>query len=314
MKAKVFDLSGTSKESVTLPSVFETSYKPRLIKRAVLALQTAKLQPKGADPRAGLKNTARYVGTRDASQGQRTINTDRARLPRLTNRGTLLSGRVAKVVQAVGGRTAHAPKSWKVIVEKINKKERKEALRSAIAATTNKELVSERFVLGKSELPIIIDDKFENVNKTKKVIEVLTKIGVNEDLENAKNKRRTRSGKGKMRGRRIKQKKSVLIVTGKTSSVLRAARNIPGVDTVTINSLNVELLAPGAVAGRLTVWTKSAVDALIETKKEADGKKVKETKKAVRKEIKTKKKSTKVKKKTIRKKNTKKKTKKEESE
>jgi large subunit ribosomal protein L4e len=315
MKAKVYDLAGKQGSSIDLPKVFETEYKPVLIKRAVLAQQTAKLQPKGADPRAGLKNTARYVGTRDAPQGQRTINTDKARLPRLTNRGKLLSGRVARVSQAVGGRTAHAPISWKTIVEKINKKEKKTALESAIAATTDKKLVSERFVV-EGELPIIIEDKFESTDKTSKVVDILSKIGLDKDLENAKSKRRTRSGKGKMRGRKIKQKKSILIVTGENSSVLKASRNLPGVDAVTINSLNVELLAPGAVAGRLTVWTKSAIDALKEDKKASkkeDHKKVKEGKKAVRKETKAKKKDVKVKKKTTRKKTTKK-TKKETNE
>ncbi len=275
MKAKIIDMSGTSKGNIDLPSVFETEYKPKLIKRAVLALQTTQKQPKGADQRAGLKNTAVYVGVRGQPTPMRTINVGHARLPRLKNRTNLLYGRVAKVAQSVGGRSPTAPKSWKVIVEKINKKERKLALASAIAATTKKEIVSKRFIFD-NELPIIIDDKFESLAKTKEVVNTLEKIGVGMDLENAKNKTKNRSGKGKARGRKKRVKKSVLIVSGTNSPVLKASRNLPGVDAVTISSLNVELLAPGAEAGRLVVWTKSAIEFLGKEKKKI---KVKEEKK-----------------------------------
>lgn len=303
MKAKIMDISGKEKETLDLPEIFKTEYKPKLIHRAALAIRTTKLQPKGADPRAGLKNTARYIGTRDAPAGTRTINTDKARLPRLSNRGNLMSGRVAKVAQAVGGRNPHAPKSWKVIVERINKKEKKSALESAIAATINKDLVKKRFVFEKN-LPIIIEDKFEEIKKTSDVTKILAKIGVGEDLENAKNKRRKRSGKGKARGRKIKQKKSALIITGKNSSVLKASRNLPGVDAVTVKSLNVDLIAPGGEAGRLVVWTKSAIQALGKKKEKKDD--IRNIKKAVKDELKQKKKIQKNKKKNIRKKKTKK--------
>ena len=150
-------------------------------------------------------------------------------------------------------------------VEEINKKERRLALKSAIAATADKSLVEKRFVVEK-ELPIIVEDKIESVSKTREVSEVLNKIGVGKDLDNAKSKIRKRAGKGKARGRVWKQKKSVLIVTGKNSPVLRASRNLPGVDAVTVRSLNVDLLAPGAQAGRLVVWTKSALKELDEKK------------------------------------------------
>ena len=266
-----------------LPIVFETAYKPNLIKRAALALQTTKKQPKGNDQRAGKKNTALYVGYRGVPAYRRSINVEHARLPRLQNKGALLYGRVANVPQAVGGHRAHGLKAWERTVEKINKKERKLALKSAIAATTMKDLVKLRFIFDK-ELPIIIEDKFESVAKTAEVVDALSKIGVGEDLENAKGKIRKRAGKGKSRGRGWKEKKSVLIVTGTNSAVLRASRNLPGVDAVTVQSLNVDLLAPGAEAGRLVVWTKSAIDELGKEKSEekAQGKEVKANVKEVK--------------------------------
>ncbi len=45
---------------------------------------------------------------------------------------------------------------------------------------------------------------------------------------------------------------------------MKAARNILGMDVVKIDSLNVELLAPGTHPGRLTIWSKSAFDKLEE--------------------------------------------------
>lgn len=302
MKTKIFDVKGNSKENIDLPKVFETEYKPKVIQRAVLAIQTAKLQPKGADVRAGLKNTAVYIGTRDAPAGTKTINTNKARLPRFTNRGSVMSGRVGRVSQAVGGRSPVAPKSWKVVVERVNKKEKKLALLSAIAATANKKLVEKRFIV-EANLPIVIEDEFEKTKKTSEVINILNKIGAGKDLENAKSKRRKRSGRGKTRGRKIKQKKSVLIITGKNSPVLKSSRNLPGVDAVTVNSLNVELLAPGAEAGRLAIWTKSAIEELSEKKKKTTNEKVdlKNIKKKIREEINKNKKIVKNKKKAIRK-------------
>jgi len=261
MKANIIGIDGTTKGSIDLPSVFETEYKPRLIKRAAQAIQTSKKQPKGADPRAGKKNTSTYMGYRGVPAPRRTINVEHARLPRLKNRGALLYGRVAWVPQSVGGFAAHPLKAWEVTIERINKKERKQALKSAIATTTMKELVSKRFIVEK-ELPIVVEDKLEAIAKTSEVIEALNKVGVGKDLENARGKIRRRAGRGKSRGRCWKEKKSVLIVTGKNSPVLKASRNLPGVEAVTTQSLNVDLLAPGAEAGRLVVWTKSAIEEL----------------------------------------------------
>ncbi|MFY9201556.1 MAG: 50S ribosomal protein L4, partial [Methanosarcina flavescens] len=69
-------------------------------------------------------------------------------------------------------------------------------------------------------------------------------------------------GRGKLRGRKYKNKKSILIVAGEDAPILKAARNLAGVDVTTVDSLNAELLAPGTHAGRLTIWTESAIKKL----------------------------------------------------
>ncbi len=278
MKANVLGLDGAVKGHVELPAVFETEYKPVLIKRAAQAIQTAMKQPKGTDQRAGKKNTAVYRGYRGVPTIHRIINTENARLPRMKNRRGLLYGRVAAVPQAPGGRAGHSLKSWEIYREEINKKEKKLALKSAIAATIIKELVEKRFIVEK-ELPIIVDDAFESVKKTKEALDIFGKIGAGKDIQSAKGKVRKRAGKGKARGRGKKEKKSVLVVTGKNSPVLKAVRNLPGVDAVTVQSLNVDLVAPGAEAGRLVVWTKSAIEELGKDNKTQTQKVIVETKK-----------------------------------
>ena len=78
----------------------------------------------------------------------------------------------------VGGRRAHPPTIDKVWEEKINKKERRKARRVALAATTSHELVSNRGhrFNKKLSLPLVMEDKFEKVDKTKNALEIFKNI------------------------------------------------------------------------------------------------------------------------------------------
>jgi len=82
-----------------------------------------------------------------------------------------------------------------------------------------------------------------------------------EELDRAK-KKKIRAGKGKRRGRKYKKKKSALIIVPEKCDLQKAARNIPGIEISLIKNLNVEKLAPGNNPGRLTIFTKSAVEQL----------------------------------------------------
>ena len=263
MKVDIWNMNGTKGGEVELPPVFATVIEPELIKRAVLSMESAKKQPKGTDSMTGRNNTARYRGRRDLPTHERNINVGRARLPRSSERRTRAQGRVLGVPRAVGGPKAHPLKAEEVIFEKINRKERQKALASAIAATADKKLVGARHAIDeKLKFPIIIEDAFSNVKKTQVVVETMAKLHLDNDLDNAKAKRRIRAGKGKRRGRVHKIKKSLLIVTEKASPIYRAARNLPGVDVCPVAELNTGLLAPGALPGRLTLWTQGAIKAL----------------------------------------------------
>jgi len=245
MRAKVLGLNGEVVEEIELPDVFEEEFRPDIIKRVVLAIQSHRRQPYGVSSLAG----------RDYAWENWGPGYGYARVPRLKQ-----GSRAVVVPQAVGGRRAHPPKVERKWGEKINKKERRKALRSAIAATANPEIVRARNHVFEGELPKVVVDEFESLKKTKEVVEVFKAIGVYGDVERSKETKRVRAGKGKMRGRRYVMKKSVLVVV--SNNIVKSARNLPGVDVVLVRNLNVELLAPGCLAGRLTVWTKSAVDYL----------------------------------------------------
>lgn len=263
MKATVFGLDGSKQKDIELPEVFNSEVDHALIRRAVLSIQSAKLQPKSNYQGAGREYTAWYIGSRGQPAQYRTMNTEHSRLPRLKNRRQLTAGKVALVPHAVKGPQAHPPKVNKVLKEKINRKEKQKAVESAIAATAVKELVQKRgHRLGNRSLPIIVDDKLEQIDKTKKVTELLEKLGLMQDVERAKDKRKLRAGKGKKRGRKYRKAKSILIVVGKQGKIYKAARNLEGVDVIEAKNLNAELLAPGAVPGRLTIWSEGSLKEL----------------------------------------------------
>ncbi|MFH8080644.1 MAG: 50S ribosomal protein L4 [Candidatus Aenigmatarchaeota archaeon] len=264
MKANVYGLDGKVKKQIDLPSSFFVPIREDVIRRAVLALQSQKRQPYGTDPLAGLRTSAHYHGRRRTRY--QMINRGIARLPRLHRTSPQMVFRVRRVPQAVKGRRAHPPKVEKIFAQKINKKELLLAFWSAISASFNIEMVKKRgHKVDGLKLPIIFDDEIQNVKKTKEFESILKKIGLEKEIERCR-ERRERPGKGKMRGRRYKTKKGPLVVVLEDNGILRAARNIVGVDAVLLKDLTVEHLAPGAHPGRISIWSLSAIEALKEGK------------------------------------------------
>jgi large subunit ribosomal protein L4e len=174
-----------------------------------------------------------------------------------------------------GGRRAHGPMVAKDWSQKLNTKESNAARNSAIAATADAEKVAARGHRFSDDVrfPIVLgnytedgeDHNVENLpmeKATKKFIAMMESIGIADDLTRANDGRNIRAGKGKMRGRRRRTPRSVLLVVAQRDGLAKAARNVPGVDVAVAKDLCAEDLAPGGDAGRLTVWTKSAIDAL----------------------------------------------------
>lgn len=248
--AKIYDLEGNPTGKMDLPSVFATPYRPDLIKRAVLSIQSSNYQPQGRDPMAGKRTTAESRGTGMAM----------ARVPRSKSG----AGNAAFAPGTVGGRQGHPPTSEKRIVKHISKKEKRLALEAAISATAMKEAVAKRghAIEDVLEIPLIVTEDIEDLKKTKDVEQALIHLGVLSDIYRVKESRKIRAGKGKKRGRKMKKAVGPLLVVSENRGIAKAARNIPGVDVATLKDLNVELLAPGAHPGRLTIWASGAIEEL----------------------------------------------------
>jgi large subunit ribosomal protein L4e len=151
----------------------------------------------------------------------------------------------------------------KVWEQKINKKERQKAIKSAIAATAEKELVSKRGhkIEDVKQLPIIVDNKIQEIKKTKELVEFLGKIGLGKELERI-GKKKIRAGRGKTRGRKYRTKTGPLFVITEDKGISRAVGNLVGSNVCRVENLSTGYLAPGAMPGRITIWTKSAIEKL----------------------------------------------------
>lgn len=265
MKLNIVDLEKNKTGEMELPKQFEEDIRPDLIKRAVWTLQTSQRQKYGVDPRAGKKASVDLSKRRRKYRGM--YGHGISRIPRkiLSRRGTQFNWEGAFAPGTTGGREAHPPKSEKIWEKKINKKEKRKAIRSAMAATIDKKMVSARGHLIPEDYPFIIDSKIEDLDKTKKVKELLNKFGFDKELERA-GRKKVRSGKGKSRGRKYKKKTSLLIVVGKDCKLLKAGRNIPGVEVIKISELNAEKLAPGTAAGRATLWCLDSIEKISKDK------------------------------------------------
>jgi len=247
--ASIYNLDGDKVGEIDLPRIFSFSLRPDVIRKAVVAIQTHRLQPQGRDVMAGKRTTAESWG---AGHGL-------ARVPRLKG-----SSRAALAPGTVGGRRAHPPVVEKKIKKKIPKKERRLALFSAIAATASKEVVARRghIIDDVPELPLIVTDDLQSLKKTRELKDVFMTLGIWPDVCRVKESIKVRAGRGKMRGRRKKVRVGPLIVISKNDGIVEAARNLPGVDVIHVRDLNPEILAPGTHPGRLTVWTRSSIEEL----------------------------------------------------
>jgi large subunit ribosomal protein L4e len=258
MKLSIYDMSKSKVGEINLPAQFDENIRPDLVKRAVIAIQNNKRQPYGAMPGAGKRASAKLSKRRRNYRGSYGFGISRTPRKILSRRGTRMFWVGAFAPNTVGGRRAHPPKAQKKVIKKINKKERRKAIRSGIAATVIRELVESRGHIVPEIYPFAVDEKIEGLSKTEDVLKALNSYGLEKELERI-NQKKIRSGKGKLRGRKYRTKTGPLIVVSKDSGLKKAANNIIGIDVASVKELNAEILAPGTVLGRLTLWTKSAI-------------------------------------------------------
>lgn len=262
-----YSLEAADGKAVKLPGAFDSEFRPDLIRRAVHSSRANRRQSYGhrehggkRKPQPGMKHSVEWWG-----KGRGV-----SRIMRKTGQRTGIQNPHTR-----GGRRAHGPMVAKDWGQKLNTKEANAARDSAIAATADGDRVAARghrfeddvrfpIVLGKyTEDDESVDIENLTLDKaTKKFIAMMECIGVGDDLDRAKDGRNIRAGKAKMRGRRRRTPRSILLVVANRDGLAKAARNVPGVDVVVAKDLCAEDLAPGGDAGRLTVWTTSAIEAM----------------------------------------------------
>lgn len=115
------------------------------------------------------------------------------------------------------------------------------------------------------EVPLVISSTAFSIAKTAGALKLLTAIGAGPDILKVRKSKKTRAGRGKLRGRRFRQRRGPLVVYDPEADGLdvgRSFRNIPGVESCSVYALNLLQLAPGGHLGRFIIWTSSAFSAL----------------------------------------------------
>lgn len=259
MKAEVRGLDGESAGKVDVPQVFETQLRPDLVRRVFWLVGSHGFQPKGRDPMAGERTTAE---THSPPTG-----TGRARIPKVKGDGYSRGGMSAGVASVVKGRLPHPPRSEKVIHFKVNKREKRLAIESAIAYTASYDAVKARgHRVEKLELPLVVADDVEAMEKTKDLVSFLQKLELDTELARVVDGTKRNTGKRRLRGRVYRTPVGPLIVVTNDRGVGKAAGGIPGVEVKRVEDLSVLDLAPGGEPGRLTLWTESSLGALAPSK------------------------------------------------
>jgi len=251
----VYDEKGQSTgKSVVLPAVFRAPIRTDIVNFVHDQMRRNKRQAQAVSTNAGEQTSAESWGTGRAV----------ARIPRVRGGGTHRSGQGAFGNMCRGGRMYAPLKVWRKWHRKINLKQRRYALVSAIAASGVPSLVLARghSIESVPEIPLVLSDKLQDLKKTKEAVAVLRKVGAWSDILKVYASKHTRAGKGKMRNRRTVMKRGPVIVYEKDNGVKKAFRNIPGVTLLSVDRLNLLRLAPGGHVGRFVIWTESAIQKL----------------------------------------------------
>ncbi len=257
MKANVFDINGKKLRTIDLPSCFSKKIRRDIIEK-VLEVKKNK-QPYAPSLVAGKQHSASGKIRHRRHVWKSSYGRGISRIPRkiMSRRGSQFNWVGAEIPGTVGGRRAHPPKILSMInIKKMNKKEMKIALASAISATTNEKVVSKRYDNLKDKkidnLPLIVESKLVSL-KTKQLISSLKKILSEQLFHLALKKKSIRSGKGKLRGRKYKSSAGLLLVIGKDEKLKTNA-----FDVKNVKNLGVSDLARGG-PGRLTLYTEQSI-------------------------------------------------------
>jgi len=254
LKARIIGLDGKATGEIELPPVFDTPYRPEVIHKVYINILSHSYQRQGRYPAAGEMVSAE----------SRNTGLGIARLARARGEGFPRAGQAAGVAGVRHGRVAHPPESWKIIYKKINQKEKQLGLCSAIAATSNRELVQRRGhkIADDVNLPLVVSNDIQSLTRTKDLKNVLLRLGIGDDIARASLVRKTRTGTARRRGRSTRSGTTALIVVGNASRLISLSRTIPGLDIKPARDIGILDLVPGSKPIRLTIFSQDAIEYL----------------------------------------------------
>jgi len=242
--------------TVTMPSVLCSPLRPDLVRYIHMNMSKNKRQAYALSPKAGYGTAAESWGTGRAV----------ARIPRVPGGGTHRAGQAAFGNMCRGGGMFSPTKIWRRWHRRVNVTMKRHAVATALAASTLPPLVMARgHRIGEvQELPLVVSDETEKMTKTKDAVALLSGLGCQEELDKINASRKARGGVAKLRNRKYTMRRGPLVIYAKDDGIVRAFRNIPGVDTACVDRLNLLKLAPGGTFGRFVIWTESAFKKLNE--------------------------------------------------
>eukprot|EP01069_Polyplicarium_translucidae_P006389 Polyplicarium_translucidae@DN2954_c0_g1_i1.p3 len=233
-----------------MPTVMSCTIRPDLVRFAHKNVSCNRRQPYAVSRNSGYQTSAESWGTGRAV----------ARIPRVAGGGTHRAGQGAFGNMCRGGGMFAPTKIWRRWHRQTNLTMRRHAIASAIAASAIPALVMARGhrIDDVPEIPLVVSNKLEEVARTRHAVELLGKIGAKCEMTKVKDSKTIRKGRGKSRNRRYTMRKGPLVVYARDFGLVRATRNIPGVETCDVSKLSLLSLAPGGVLGRFVIWTEEA--------------------------------------------------------
>merc|ERR1712195_149058 len=250
----VYDEAGKASGQVNTPAVFKAPIRSDLVNFVHTNLRKNARQATGVKKIAGEQPSAESWGPGRAV----------ARIPRVRGGGTHRSGQAAFGNMCRGGRMFAPLKTWRRWHKKCNINQRRYAMTSAIAATGVPALVMAKGhkIDEVPEVPCVVSNACQEYKKTKQAVDLLKTMGAWDDVKRVYATRRSRAGRGKSRDRKHVQKLGPAIIYAQDNGIVRAFRNIPGVEVLDVQALNILRLAPGGHVGRFLIFTEDAFKAL----------------------------------------------------
>jgi large subunit ribosomal protein L4e len=266
VKVQIVDKTGKKVGDFTFD--IKSQVRDDIYKKAVLSELSLFRQEKGADPLAGKRSAINVSKRRKAFRS--TYGRGGSRNPKkvLWSRGSQMRFVGAFAPNTVGGRKAHAPKAQKILFKGLNNKEWLMAIQSGISASLSRDLVMANGQKVSENYPMVLDDSVEKMDKTKDFREMLTKLGFTDELERT-SIRKVRAGKGTMRNRTYKTKRSFLVVVSSSEVPLfKSGRNFRGMDVLPADMLLASDFGMSEKPGRAVLFTKSGAEEFLEVLKE----------------------------------------------